>query len=46
MGIIRFFNVLRQGLAGILNFTACVLSLPSAVMADTASLIWNDNDKR
>lgn len=45
MAVISFFNVLRQGIAGILNFTACMLSLPSAVMADIASLIWND-DKR
>lgn len=44
MTIISFFNVLRQGLAGVIRFVALLLSLPSAVLSDIASLVWDENN--
>lgn len=44
MAVISFLHVLRQGVAGVLRFAACVLSLPSAALSDIASLVWDDND--
>lgn len=39
MIIISFFNTLRAGIAGIIRFVALILSLPSAVLSDIASLV-------
>lgn len=37
-------NRIRQVIANILNAAAWLLSLPSAVMADIASLVWDENN--
>ena len=44
MTFISFFNALRQGLAGIFRFMVLILSLPSAVLSDIASIVWNENE--